>query len=75
MDGVTIENGTCGLGCPVPLEYHQALTTYIGDAGKGTTKIFVVKCEGRCKDITATVKVDSGDPDLFASEEQPPQMG
>ena len=51
------------------------LSRDIGDAAKSATKTFVVKCEGRCKDITATVEVDSGDPDLFASEEQLPQMG
>ena len=54
---------------------EMSLSRDIGDAAKSAIKTFVVKCEGRCKDITATVKVDSGDPDLFASEEQPPQIG
>ena len=47
----------------------------IGDALKSATKTFVVNCEGHCKDITATIKVDTGDPDLFASEHQPQQTG
>ena len=54
---------------------ERDLSLGIGDAPKSATKTFVVKCEGRCKDITASIKVDAGDPDLFASEEQPPQIG
>ena len=75
MDGITIEHGNCGPDCSIPEEYYQNLTTYIGDAGKGTTKTFLVKCEGKCRDIAATVDVDSGDPDIYASEQQPPQIG
>ena len=55
--------------------HEMSLSRDIRDAAKGATNTFVVQCEGRCKDITATVKVDSGDPDLFASEEQPAIIG
>ena len=54
---------------------RRDLSLDIGDAPESVTKTFVVKCEGHCKDVTASIKVDTGDPDLFASEEQPPQIG
>ena len=75
IDGFTIENGTCGLDCPIPEKYHRDLTTYIGDAAKSLTKTFLIKCEGKCRNIAATIEVDSGDPDLFAREDHPQQIG
>ena len=54
---------------------ERDLSLHIGDAPTSVTKTFVVKCEGRCNDITASIKVDTGDANLFASEEQPPQIG
>ena len=51
------------------------LSKDIGDALRGVTKTFNITCNNRCKDITVTIKVDSGDPDLYASEEQPPKIG
>ena len=65
QDGTDETALTCG----------QIYSIDIGDAARRDTKTFVVNCEGRCKDIRATIKVDSGDPDLFASEHQPPQIG
>ena len=53
----------------------QVYSMDIGDALKSATKTFVVNCEGRCEDIRATIMVDTGDPDLYASEHQPPQIG
>ena len=65
QDGSDETTLTCG----------QIYSVDIGDAPRSATKTFVVTCEGRCKDITATIKVDTGDPDLFATEHQPPQIG
>ena len=57
--------------------YSQDVTLSkdIGDAPRGATKTFHIKCDNICKEITATIKADSGDPDLFVSEEQPPKIG
>ena len=57
--------------------YGQDITISkdIGDAPRGVTKTFHIKCDNRCKEITATIKVDSGDPDLYAGEDQPPKIG
>lgn len=54
---------------------EKSLSRDIGDAARSATKTFVVNCDGQCKDIKATIEVDTGDPDLFASEHQPPQIG
>ena len=53
----------------------KVLTVDIGDAIESETKTFLVKCKGSCKDINATVKVEAGDPDIFASEKKPPDIG
>ena len=60
---------TCGI-CQ-----EKSLSRDIGDALKKATKTFVVNCEGQCKNIKASIEVDTGDPDLFASEHQQPQIG
>ena len=60
---VFITCGTC---------QEKSFSRDIGDALEGASKTFLVTCEGLCKDVTATIKVDSGDPDLFAREEEPP---
>ena len=65
QDGTDESSLTCG----------QIYSMDVGDALKSATKTFVVNCEGRCEDIRATIKVDRGDPDIFASEHQPPQIG
>ena len=54
---------------------ENVLSMEIADAPELTSKTFLVKCRGRCRDINATVKVDAGDPDIFASENQPPKVG
>ena len=53
----------------------KVLSVDIGHAPKSATKTFLVNCKGRCKDINATAKVDAGDPDIFASENKPPEIG
>ena len=53
----------------------NVLTVDVGDATESETKTFLVKCKGSCKDINATVKVEAGDPDIFASEYEPPKIG
>ena len=57
--------------------FGQAITLSkdIGDAPRGVTKTFNIKCDNLCKEITASIKVDSGDPDLYAGEDQPPKIG
>ena len=54
---------------------EKSLSRDIGDALKSSTKTYLVNCEGKCRNIKATIEVDTGDPDLFASEHQPPQIG
>ena len=54
---------------------EKKLSLNIGDAPAGASTTFLVTCEEKCKDVNATIEVDSGDPDLYASEEQPPQIG
>ena len=51
------------------------LSMDIGDAAENTTKTFLVKCQGQCKNINVTVNVDAGDPDLFVSENKLPKIG
>ena len=53
----------------------KVLTVDIGDAKESETKTFLVKCKGSCKDINATVKVEAGEPNIFASKYQPPKIG
>ena len=60
---------TCGI-CQ-----EKSFSRDIGDALKSSTKTYLVNCEGECRNIKATIEVDTGDPDLFASEHQPPQIG
>ena len=59
--------------CGICQEKH--LRRDIGDALKSSTKTYLVNCEGKCRNIKATIEVDTGDPDLFASEHHPPQIG
>ena len=47
---------------------EKVLSVAIRDAPEGISKTFLVACQSRCKDVNATIKVDSGDPDLYASE-------
>ena len=54
---------------------NTSLTKEIGDAAMHTNKTFVVNCKGSCSDITVNVTVDTGGPNLYASEDQPPQRG
>ena len=54
---------------------NLSLTREIGYAAMHTNKTFVVNCQGSCSDITINVTVDTGGPNLYASEDQPPQRG
>ena len=60
------------VGCS---DTDKVLTVDIGDAIESETKTFLIKCKGSCKDINATVKVEAGDPDISASEYEPPKIG
>ena len=57
------------------LGQEMSIRRDIGDALKGATKTFLVYCKGSCTDIKAVIEFDTGDPDLFATEHQPPQIG
>ena len=54
---------------------NMSLTKEIGDAAMHTNKTFVVNCKGFCSDITVNVTVDTGGPNLYASDDHPPQRG
>ena len=70
IDALTIV--TLLIGCNGQRNIHSI---GIGDAPKGSTKTYLVKCRGICKDISAIITTDSGDPDIYASERQPPEIG
>ena len=57
------------------IDKNMSLTKEIGDAAMHTNKTFVINCKGFCSDITVNVTVDTGGPNLYASEDQPPQRG
>lgn len=41
---------------------------------KGDQKIFLITCLGHCRDISVSLEVESGDADLYAREDVPPEI-
>ena len=54
---------------------ESSFSVDIGDSPGGATKTFRITCLGACRDINATIEVDSGNPDLYAEEGKPPKAG